>query len=165
MPEKIDYPKKTWYKKNDNTVNLKKVNKNLIKLVNLIGDHYKTKIIITSGYRDDAAQVLAMYNNWPNVKDLYARINKNKETKEKLSDFHKKKDFANFKKHMKESVGIPKSNHGFGTAIDVKKSTKPKILSALRSLLKELPENHCYHFQINGSLTDSKILAAKKKWK
>ena len=81
MPEKIDYPKKTWYKKNDNTVNLKKVNKNLIKIVNLIGDHYKTKIIITSGYRDDAAQVLAMYDNWPNVKDLYARINKNKETR------------------------------------------------------------------------------------
>lgn len=165
MAQKIAPVKGTWYKLKDISVKMSKVKPQLVNVVNMIGHHYRTKIVITSGYRDDNMQVAAMYNNWPNVKNLYKRIEAEPKVKKKLTELHAAKDFAAFKKHMKSTYGVPRSQHTFGNAVDIRKTTNSKVISALRSLLTEVREAHCYHFQLTKNLSDAQILKAKQKWK
>ncbi len=164
-PVELPEIKGTWYTKKDSSVNLNKVKPGLLKAVNTAAGHYGKKVIITSGYRDDSAQVKAMFNNWPNVKNLYARINKEPEVKKKLTELHKAGKLLPFEKHMKKTCGVPRSMHFYGCAVDLKKATDTKVIKALLTLLKPVKEAHCHHLQLKGSdLSDSQITKARAKW-
>lgn len=144
------------------------VGSDIVNYLTAVAEHFNVNIVVTSGYRDAAAQASAMFNNWIKLdrgaiyatatlpaadrKTLDEHYDKAKDTKATAADRATAK--ADFLKLAADVVGT-KSKHSSGRALDVAKaSVSDKVYTAIARRMTEIDENRSdiYHFQSDGAV-------------
>jgi len=144
------------------------VGNDIVNYLTAVAEHFNVDIVVTSGYRDAAAQAKAMFDNWIKLKrgavyavatlpvadrtTLDGHYDKAKDTKATAAERDTAK--ADFLKLASDVVGT-KSKHSSGRALDVAKaSVSTKVYNAITRRLTEVDENRddIYHFQSDGAV-------------
>jgi hypothetical protein len=163
------------------TGNLSGVQSDIAEFVKAVAEFYGADIRISSGKRDARAQGVAMFNNWTgNLKrgKIYNYLTGNAKTLKELEALYATaaEDKTKTRKEADEAQAkfiqtcadiAPKlSLHVAGKAIDIspKSCMTAAMRAAMKTGLRELEEQSCYHYDTKGSaprVTD----ALKKSWK
>lgn len=149
------------------------VNTKIIAFVQGVADHYGATININSGKRTNKEQGEIMYKYWvKNLKrgNLYIKIRSDKKLQKKLDDLYEKAKGGDSaaKKEFVETIAkdaTSYSRHVTGQAIDIPKNTPTNIRNALKTGLREVVENLCFHYDNRKISTPTVNDALRAKWK
>ncbi len=144
------------------------VDKKIVNVLFEVSAFYEKPIVVTSGLRSPQKQGEVMFKYWASNLDrgkIYGLLKKDETLRKKLDDHFNKGEKKQFVDLIKPNAKWF-SRHVRGLAVDIKKSTDKKMLDALGTVLRHLPENLCHHFDDRGKTVPSKIPeSVKKTWK
>jgi hypothetical protein len=144
--------------------NLKGVGADIVGFLTDVATHFNLTIVVTSGYRDAAAQAAAMLGNWKKLKRgmVYAKATLPEEDRKQLdryyidalenpnaSEVDRKAARAAFLALAADKVGS-KGKHTMGRAVDVAQASVPiHAYRVITRRMKEVKEgrNDIYHFE------------------
>ncbi|MEX0318774.1 MAG: peptidoglycan-binding protein [Ruegeria sp.] len=149
------------------------VNKQVLNVLREVSSFYGVPIHVVSGLRDKKGQARAMFAGWNSHLDrgnIYLYLRKNKKLREELDAFVQNKQRDEFVQHMLKHADWKRvSRHLSGDAADVTTRTDRKIIAAIATCLKYIPERNsegikCHHFdnrKVVWPISDT----VKAKWK
>ncbi|MCB1332874.1 MAG: hypothetical protein KDK26_04305 [Roseivivax sp.] len=144
------------------------VDKKILNVLNEVSSHYGKKIEVTSGLRTPQKQGEVMWDYWTsNLKrgDLYIKIRNDKALKQRLNDAYDAGDKKTFVSIIKPDAASY-SRHVRGLAVDIKKNTDPKMVAAIATVLRQVTEKLCIHFDNRDRSVPAAIPEkTKAKWK
>ncbi len=148
------------------------VKSEIIAFVQAVADFYGATININSGLRTPTEQGETMYEYWVNNLergDIYSKIKNDPALKELLNDLYDKAQAgdASAKKQFVDKIASEASSysrHVSGQAIDIPKDTPNNIRDALKTGLREVSENLCYHYDNQEFATPKVTDAIRAKW-
>ena len=149
------------------------VSKKLISVMEEVSAHYGKPIHVVSGLRSRPHQAACMYNGWKSHLKrgkVYTYLKKNDKFRVELDQLVIEGNKKKFVETMLKKADWGKvSKHLTGQAADVTLKTDPKIIAALATCLKYLPEGNsegikCHHFDTRKCLYPIKD-TIKAKWK
>lgn len=149
------------------------VTKKLISVMEEVSAHYGKPIHVVSGLRSRPHQAKCMYRGWKSHLKrgkVYTYLKKSEKLRSELDQLVIEGNEKKFIETMMKKADWGRvSRHLTGQAADVTLKTDPKIIAALATCLKYLPEGNsegikCHHFDTRKCIFPIKD-TIKAKWK